>query len=116
MGSDVAEISVYKPRAAWFDGLATCGPATIKLNIIEADPANPVAEAAVGLARRQIETAAEKLAALPHLGVGFAILHQGEEGLAGCSCTGGLRAASRRKSSGSRNSATRWNSCPHSRF
>lgn len=81
MGNDVAEISAYKPRAAWFDGLTTCGPATIKLNIIEADPANPVAEAAVGLARRQIDTAAEKLTALPHLGVGFAVLHQGEEGL-----------------------------------
>lgn len=106
MGNDVAEISVYKPRAAWFDGLTTCGPATIKLNIIEADPTNPVAEAAVGLARRQIETAAEKLAALPHRGSVSPFCIRARR-VSGCFCTGGWRAALPPKSSGSRNSATR---------
>lgn len=73
--------SCYKPRAAWFDGLTECGPAAIKLSIIEADPASPVAEATVCIARRQIASAAAKLADTPHMGAGFAILHQGEESL-----------------------------------
>ncbi|GAA5539632.1 hypothetical protein D8666_06555 [Ochrobactrum soli] len=81
MGKDAADASTYRPRAAWFDGLTECGPATIKLNIIEADPSNPLAEAAVGIARRQIANAAARLEALPHLDAGFAILHQGEESL-----------------------------------
>jgi hypothetical protein len=81
MGKDAAELSTYRPRAAWFDGLTECGPATIKLNIIEADPSNPLADAAVGIARRQIANAAARLEALPHQDAGFAILHQGEESL-----------------------------------
>ncbi|URQ74823.1 MAG: hypothetical protein NBV76_09830 [Candidatus Ochrobactrum gambitense] len=81
MSKDVADASTYRPRAAWFDGLTECGPATIKLNIIEADPSNPLAEAAVGIARRQIANAAARLEALPHQDAGFAILHQGEESL-----------------------------------
>ncbi|WP_343313106.1 hypothetical protein AAIB41_09630 [Brucella sp. BE17] len=81
MSNTVANTSFYKPRAAWFDGLTECGPATIKLNIIEADPGNPLAEAAVGIARRQIAAVAGKLEQTPHLGAGFAILHQGEESL-----------------------------------
>ncbi|MBN9045175.1 MAG: hypothetical protein J0H18_05830 [Rhizobiales bacterium] len=79
--SEAAAPALYKPRAAWFDGLTACGPATIKLNIIEADPSDPLAEATIGTARRQIEGAAERLATLPHQEAGFAILHQGEESL-----------------------------------
>lgn len=81
MNATVASLSTYKPRAAWFDGLTECGPATIKLNIIEANPADPVMEATIGVARRRIATAAERLAGTPHLDAGFAILHRGEESL-----------------------------------
>ncbi len=73
--------SRYTPRTAWYDGLTECGPAAIKLSIIEADSDNPVAEAAVGIARRHIASAAGKLTDMPHMGAGFAILHQGEESL-----------------------------------
>ncbi|MBC2883996.1 hypothetical protein H7Q97_01100 [Ochrobactrum sp. CM-21-5] len=81
MSKAAPRISAYKPRAAWFDGLADCGPVTIKLSIIEADPANPVTQATIGTARRQIASAREALAGTPHLDAGFAILHQGEDGL-----------------------------------
>lgn len=77
----VTDTNSYRPRAAWFAGLTECGTATIKLNIIEADPSNPLAEAAAGIARRQIAAVADKLEHTPHLGAGFAILHQGEESL-----------------------------------
>ncbi|OYR19712.1 hypothetical protein [Brucella thiophenivorans] len=81
MSQVVVDTNAYRPRAAWFDGLTECGSATIKLNIIEANPSNPLGQAAVGIARRQIAAAAEKLEHTPHLGAGFAILHQGEESL-----------------------------------
>ncbi|PYE86371.1 hypothetical protein [Phyllobacterium leguminum] len=76
-----ADISAYQPRAAWFDGLVECGPATVKLSVIEADPAKPIATVPIERARALIETTGEKLAQTRHLGAGFAILHQGQEGL-----------------------------------
>ncbi|PRD44334.1 hypothetical protein C5748_07030 [Phyllobacterium phragmitis] len=81
MSQPVPEISAYQPRAAWFDGLVDCGPASIKLSLIEADPAKPIAPAAIDKARALIEAAGGKLAQTRHLGAGFAILHQGQEGL-----------------------------------
>ena len=74
-------LSLYSPRAARFDGTVDCGPAVIKLNLIEADPEKPITASVLQAARMQIRTAAPQIAATRHLGVGFAILHKGDEGL-----------------------------------
>ncbi|RCS22498.1 hypothetical protein DUT91_18030 [Phyllobacterium salinisoli] len=78
---DISDTSAYQPRAAWFDGLVDCGPASIKLSLIESDPAKPIAPATIEKARALIEATGEKLAQTKHRGAGFAILHQGQEGL-----------------------------------
>jgi hypothetical protein len=78
MSQPVADISAYQPRTAWFDGLVMCGPATIKLSVIDADRAQPVTAWAINAAYEKIEAAGETLAETRHLGAGFAILHKGE--------------------------------------
>ncbi|KXF79212.1 hypothetical protein ATN84_05670 [Paramesorhizobium deserti] len=81
MDTAAADTSTYIPRAARFAELVACGPATIKLSIIEADAAQPVTGAAIDAVRAIIAQAGGRLAATRHLNAGFAILHQGEEGL-----------------------------------
>lgn len=76
-----AATSIYAPRAARFEGLVACGVATIKLSIIEADAARPVKSTAIDAAKAMIAGTGDRLAATQNLKAGFAILHQGEEGL-----------------------------------
>ncbi|WP_420960502.1 hypothetical protein [Brucella sp. IR073] len=73
--------STYFPRAARFAEVVSCGPAVIKLSIIEADATSPLPDAAIDAAKETIAGTAEKLTATRHLDAGFAIVHQGEEGL-----------------------------------
>jgi hypothetical protein len=68
----------YAPRPAWFERLVDCGPAMIKLSFISAD-GKPPSASAIERALAVIAGCADELAATPHLGAGFAILHRGEE-------------------------------------
>lgn len=81
MNIAAADTSIYAPRTARFAELVACGPATIKLSVIEAHAAQAVKGAAIEAARAIIAGAGDRLAATRHLNAGFAILHQGEEAL-----------------------------------
>ena len=70
---------LYSPRAAWFEGMAACGSAQIKLSLISAK-AETVSEDKITAAKQQI-AAVSNFGSLPLLDAGFAILHEGEEGL-----------------------------------
>ncbi|MGH6762167.1 MAG: hypothetical protein ACRECW_11340 [Phyllobacterium sp.] len=72
---------IYKPRAAWFEGFVDCGPAKIKLSIIQAGDKGRLASDTLAKARQKIALASDRLAASNHLGAGYAVLHEGEQGL-----------------------------------
>ncbi|MBS9721683.1 hypothetical protein JYU29_13420 [Tianweitania sp. BSSL-BM11] len=55
------------------------GPTAIKLNAICADAA-AIDDAVFDKAKAQIIEAEPEMSGMPHLGAGFAILHEGEEG------------------------------------
>jgi hypothetical protein len=67
----------YTPRSAWFERIVECGPAAIKLSAISVDSA-PAAKT-FAAAHNVIAAEGPALAATPHIGAGFAILHRGEE-------------------------------------
>lgn len=69
----------YSPRAACFGEMVACGSAQIKLSLISAK-AETVSEDKIAAAKQQIAAAGD-FGSLPLLDAGFAILHEGEEGL-----------------------------------
>jgi len=71
----------WAPRAVvrpepWF-----CGDVPLKAYGILADASQPLSEALIGVARSAVESVAAELAASPHEGVGFVILHRGTQGI-----------------------------------
>lgn len=71
---------LYNPRAAWFGEVVACGSAKIKLSLISAK-AETMSEDKITAAKQQIAAAAGDFGSLPLRDAGFAILHEGEEGL-----------------------------------
>lgn len=70
----------YHPRTAWFEEIVDCGPAKIKLSIIQAHE-RPLSPQMRALVHEKIASAGDRLASSPHLGAGFSVLHEGEQGI-----------------------------------
>ena len=59
----------------------SCGGVPLKTYGVLADASKPLGEGLVAAARGIVESAAAEVAAAPHQGVGFVILHRGSEGV-----------------------------------
>ncbi len=69
----------YTPRRAWFRDIVTVGPVAIKLNAICAEGAG-IGDAVFDAATAKLRSTENEIVRTPHLGAGFAILHEGDEG------------------------------------